>query len=178
MSDDGGAHLRRSTGIDAVELDGDVLLYDGRTLQLLEGVAAYLWRSLDGRVTVPELVRTAAADFAAPLQQVDQDVRGFLADLEQQGLVERSIDERYVPGRAVGWVRDGDAVLLIDLATGHRATLTTTGGSLWEALMSDGRLTEAAERLRDQYPDAPDDLHEVLAVLVGQLAQAGFLRSG
>jgi len=170
------ARLRRTATYAAEDLDGDVLLYDGDTLQLLEGVAAYLWARLDGSRTVEELVAAAAQVFAAPAEQVDRDVRAFLFQLEIRGLVEPVEDAGHLVPDTVGWVRDGGEVLLIDLASGRRRTLSPTGASIWEAVADEGTLDAVVARVRDEYPDAPPELREQVGQLLDELVAEGLLR--
>ena len=150
-------------------MGGDVLLYDGTTLQLLEGAAAHVWERLDGTRTVDELVASAVKTFGATAEQVDRDVLEFLVQLDIRGMVEMvDGDILHVP-TSTGWVPDGDVVLLVDLVNGRRRTLGLSGTAVWMAVLDGGGAADVVERVRSLYPDArPDDVEALLEELVDE----------
>ena len=73
----------------AVVLDLDHL---DRPPYVFEGTAAQIWSCLDGERNEAEVVAYLVGAFSAPAGQVADDVRGFLARLDELGLVTISDD--------------------------------------------------------------------------------------
>lgn len=95
--------------VETVELDGDVLIWDGEMLHLLAGWGAAIWRSIDGRSTgyrrralsptaariwelaaqhdFDEVVTTLRTEFADAPPTVERDVRTLLDQLVAAGLL-------------------------------------------------------------------------------------------
>ena len=87
---DGSFSPRPRSGVAAVELDGEAVLYDeatGRT-NLLNPTATAVWFCFDGSGTIDEVVADVAAAFGASVHQVRQDVLGLARELGRQGFLE------------------------------------------------------------------------------------------
>jgi len=85
------ALFARRTEVEAHSLpDQSLLLYEKR-----KGVAlpvnesgAEIWEMCDGAHSVDEIVEHLALRYDAPRSQIDGDVRGFLAELLRNGLLD------------------------------------------------------------------------------------------
>jgi len=163
---------------DAVDIEGELLVYDGEVLTLLGGTSALIWQQVDGGRTVGEIADALADRFPDSSEQVRTEVLGFLAQLLDKGLLETRpsvVGPRYVRPDHVGWVRDGDTCLLIDLDTGTRRALTSSGSRIWELALEQGRLEPVLAALRSEYPDAPESLPDEVVGLLDELVEAGLL---
>ncbi|HVE62594.1 MAG TPA: PqqD family protein [Mycobacteriales bacterium] len=78
---------RRRDGVASREVDGDVVLWDGDALHLLDPRAAAVWLLLDGRRSGPDVCRVLAQRFAADAAQLEADVAGLLAWFAERGLL-------------------------------------------------------------------------------------------
>jgi coenzyme PQQ synthesis protein D (PqqD) len=61
-----------------------------RELHELDETATYLWSVLAKDRNVPELVEALCAEFEVDPEAAERDVRGFLSELEEKGLVVRA----------------------------------------------------------------------------------------
>lgn len=169
--------LRQRITVDAVELDGEVVLYDGMFLRRLPATGALIWSLVDGHRPAGEIATIVVAGRPArDFTRVTDDVLTFLSDLLDHTILELAmLDCRTFrrPGD-VGWVRDGQTVLLIDLHDGRRRALTPTGGHIWELVSEDKSAEHVVAVLRDMYPDAPSLLADVEEFL-DALVQEGWL---
>jgi 2-keto-3-deoxy-L-rhamnonate aldolase RhmA len=87
----------RSTGtvgpprptVQALELDGDISLYDSATSQalVLNATASDVWRLLDGEHTVNEIVELLAAAYTVDSASIRPDVVRIIAELTTAGLL-------------------------------------------------------------------------------------------
>ena len=77
---------RRAEGLREVEIDGEVVVYDGATLHLLDPHAATVWQLVDGRGE-RRIVRALAEAYGADRAEVARDVAALLARLREAGLV-------------------------------------------------------------------------------------------
>lgn len=79
----------RLEGAAAVELDGNVAIYDdvGQMLIMLNSSAAVIWECCDGSTTVDEMVRDLAAAHPDDAAVIGEDVRQTLRKLAELGLV-------------------------------------------------------------------------------------------
>ena len=70
-------------------LDGELVLYDGRTgeAHLLNRTGVQIWRRCDGTHTVAHLARETAVTFGIPYRQALSDVRDLVAALDDADLV-------------------------------------------------------------------------------------------
>lgn len=87
----GGAVWARAPDVVVEEFEPEIVLFDRarRDLHRLNGPAAAVWRSLDGRATVAEVAGSLAAHVGAPADQVLRDTAGLLQQLAAAGLVVR-----------------------------------------------------------------------------------------
>jgi len=54
----------------------------------LDAIAAAILERVDGQRSLTDIVDALAADFAAPRDQIDKDVRSFLTDLTNRRMLE------------------------------------------------------------------------------------------
>lgn len=164
--------LRRRTTIDAVELEDEVLLYDGMFLRRLPATGALIWSLVDGHRPAEEIAAIVAAGRPAhDAGPVITEVLAFLADLLDRTILELAMLDCTTFRRPpdIGWVRDDQTVLLIDVRDGRRRALTPSGGRIWELICEDKSAEHVVAALSEQYPDAPSlpaDVETLLAALV------------
>ena len=86
----------RRPDVEWVDLDGEVVVYDGatETLHRLNGSAARVWAACDGSQSVDQLVRFMQAAFADTGDAIEGDVRRLLRQLGRLGLLEVPPDNR------------------------------------------------------------------------------------
>lgn len=183
MSDDTGltdAAPRRAIGdderpavraeVDAATLDGEVVVYnagDGRVHQL-DRLGSLLWDLLDGSATVRELVDDVADAFGAPRDDVDRDVKAFVAELDHYGLLEGSEAAEPHPSQAIDdetWIIEAPSPCApsADLLP-WGAVVAVEVGSRWAGVRLPS--PEVAERFQAVWtrptrlqPDAPPSVH-------------------
>lgn len=87
----------------ALELDGDISLFDAATRQamLLNSTASDVWRLLDGEHTLDEIVRLLAVAYGQPAETIRADVQRTVAVLADAGLLAEPEPEPE-PGSAAG----------------------------------------------------------------------------
>ena len=164
--------LRHRAAAAAVELDGEVLLYNGMYLRRLPATGALLWELVDGHRTAGQITALVAAGLPEPeLAQVTVDVLAYLSELHDLMVLELGMLNRTTYSRPaeVGWVRDGSSVLLVDLRDGRRRALPSPGAEIWELVSEDASGEEVVAVLQEDYPDAPSlpgDVDALLQVLV------------
>jgi hypothetical protein len=75
--------------VQALELDGDISLYDSATSQalVLNATASDVWRLLDGEHTVDEIVELLAAAYRVDYASIRPDVVRIIAELDAAGLL-------------------------------------------------------------------------------------------
>lgn len=164
----------RSDAVDSVDIDGDVLLYDGKHLRLLAGTAAAIWRALDGGTSVQEVLAALAPGDA----EGETAVLTFLDELVGQGLIHVLADDalpRYVVREHVAHVADGVQTLLLDAQTGVRRALSESASVIWQITCARPDLRGVVTEVRRTYPDAPASLEAEVARLLDELVAAGFL---
>lgn len=169
--------LRRAPGTQAVAVGDERLVYDGELLTLLTGSSALIWQHVDGVRTVQEIVdelcrRHPDAD------QVGPDVLTFLAKVAADGLLvtrDGLAGPRYKRPEHVGWVRDGRVCLLVHFESGARRALSASGSRIWELVCEHGALEPVLSALREEYPDAPEGLHDQVLALLEQLVAEDLL---
>lgn len=81
---------RRRDTVDSREVDGEVVVWDGTSLHLLDEPAAAVWRLLDGRLSTTDIATLLTQQFVADPAEVAADVADLIDSLEARGLVERS----------------------------------------------------------------------------------------
>lgn len=169
---------RRGAGIEACDIEGEMLLYDGAVLTLLSGPSAAIWQEVDGVRTAAEIATGVCARFVGDDDQMRPDVFAFLDQLQQQGFIEPSTGPagtRYRRPEHVGWLRDGETCLLVDLRTGRRRALSPTGSRVWEVICETGAVEPVLTALRLEYPDAPTSLADLVLSLLDELVHEGLL---
>jgi hypothetical protein len=88
--DEGSSTPRRSRGLAAVELDGDLVVYDpaDQVLHVLNPAAALVWDRCDGTTTVAEIVAELSRWVARPATDLAGEIAAAVADLRHLGLVD------------------------------------------------------------------------------------------
>ena len=89
---DGADHAGRPTArgeVSAFPLDGELVLYDGRTgeAHMLNSTGGHLWHLCDGSRSVTRIAREAALGFGIPYRQALADVREFVTTLTDADLI-------------------------------------------------------------------------------------------
>ena len=89
---DGSSTPKPAAGLTSLELDGELLLLDGRTdgLHHLDRLGTIIWKVLDGEATVDELADDLADAFGTPSEVVHADLNELLTTLQAGGLLEGS----------------------------------------------------------------------------------------
>ena len=170
-------HPCRSPGVEWLVIEGDVLAFDGDLLHLLPGSGAAIWRELDGGRDLA----TVAADLAARHPEVvgvDQQVRDFVTDLVQRGLVvllDAPVGNGLRVPEHVAWAVDEGVVVLADTRSGGRQALSMSGSRVWLHLADGASSTQMLESLAREFPDAPADMSEQVERLVDELLGLGLL---
>ena len=110
---------------------------------------------------------------------VAEDTGAFLATLLGHGLVEETGPPAlpYFRPPHVGWVDDGDGVLLTDLRTGSAVPLSATASAIWRLLPQVESLEEMATGLSAEFVDMPADVSASLEALLRQLVQKELLET-
>jgi hypothetical protein len=62
---------------------------DGQ-IRVLNGVGAFVWRSMDGRRTVGDIAGLVCAEYEVSLEEAETDIRQFLEPLTEDGMVQWS----------------------------------------------------------------------------------------
>lgn len=169
---------RRNPAVDEIDVDGDVLLYDGQHLRLLAGTAAAIWRAIDGGRSAAEIAAMLAPIASDGAAAVEGSVIAFLAELADHSLIATSLAEassRFVRREDIGYVADDGQTLLVDLRTGRRHALSVTGGRVWDLVLEHADPVAVVGALREEYADAPASLQAEVYELLEGLVEAGFL---
>jgi PqqD family protein of HPr-rel-A system len=76
--------------VQALELDGDISLYDSATTQavVLNATASAVWRLLDGTRDAAAVVAALAARYGVAAGEIRADVERTLAELAETGMLE------------------------------------------------------------------------------------------
>ena len=77
----------RQPGVDACDVDGELVIWDGALLHLLDSQAAAVWGLLDGDRTPDDVVDALVEGFAVDGAVLRRDVTALLASLRERGLV-------------------------------------------------------------------------------------------
>jgi len=79
----------RAPGVVTEDFEGEVLIYHRRTGEVhrLDSIGAVVWRCLDGRTSVDELVEDLASVFGVDPGVVRSDVADLLERLEEASLL-------------------------------------------------------------------------------------------
>jgi pyrroloquinoline quinone biosynthesis protein D len=80
---------RKVPGAEGARFGADYVILDpaGRMLRGLNETGTAVWELVDGVRTVEDIARHLATRFGAPSEQVLSEVRAFLGELEQRGLI-------------------------------------------------------------------------------------------
>ena len=76
--------LQRPDLVDQVDLDGEIVAFDGVDLHRLAGPAAAVWRLLDGALTLGDIAEVLSVAYGVELEEARRgvlDVAGRLQDL-------------------------------------------------------------------------------------------------
>jgi hypothetical protein len=162
-------------GVEATEIDGEVLVFDGEMMHLMSGSGAQIWHAVDGRRSADQIIAELASRHT-PTPDVEVDTRTFLDDLLSRGLV-IPVEHRRAVGfevpRHVAWTTDGPLVVLLDLAVGERQTLSHTASRAWMHLADGLSLDEMLRRLAQEFADAPPSFAADTEGLVRDLCDQG-----
>ena len=145
--------LRHRATVAAVDLDGEVLLYDGMYLRRLPTTGALLWELVDGHRPAGQIAALVATGRSEPeVAQVTEDVLAYLSDLHDLMVLELAMLDwtTYRRPPEVGWVRDGQAVLLVDVRDGRRRALPPPGAQVWELVCEDASAEEVVAALKER----------------------------
>ena len=155
-----------------MELDGEVLLYNGMYLRRMPAIGALMWELIDGHRSAGQIAALlAAGQPELEVGQVTVDVLAYLSDLHDLMVVKLAVLDRTTYRRPVevGWVRDGQAVLLVDVRDGRRRALPPPGAQVWELVCEDVSAQDVVAALEEDYPGdptLPGDIDALLLVLV------------
>ena len=164
--------------VETVDLDGDVLIWDGEMLHLLADWGAEIWRRIDGRSTAEEIATDVVATSVGPRAEIERDVLSYLDELLDARLlvaVPAVRGLRYDVPTNVGHVREEETLVLGLYGPGRRHTLSPTAARIWELAAAECALSEVVSSLRAEFPDAPDTVEQHVRTLLDQLVDAGLL---
>lgn len=170
--------LRIRPGVQSLEIDGDVLVYDGDTLQLLSHPGTLVWKRIDGLTPLAVIVEAVVEAFPDQRNAVEDDVLRLLNSLVMTNVLDGLGTPdlpALVPSPQVGWTRDDAVVLLVDLRDGRRRALTPTGGRIWELVGEHRTMTAVLQALRAEYPDVPAVLSQQVGDFIADLVKEGWL---
>jgi hypothetical protein len=165
--------------LQALRVGADLLLFDGEVLHRLAGTAAEIFEVVDGRRSVEQMVDLLTSRHGAEHAVVRGDVERVVDEMTSLGLVSLAApgaDTVYcVPGHVAHTV-DEDIAVILDLRTGERLRLASSGRVVWGLLARGVGLDEALRTLSRTYPDEPPArLRDDVRSLVDQLVDAGLL---
>jgi hypothetical protein len=168
-----------TAGLQALRVGADLLLFDGEVLHRLAGTAAEIFEVVDGRRSVEQMVDLLTSRHGAEHAVVRGDVMRVVDEMTSLGLVSLATpgaDTVYcVPGHVAHTV-DVDVAVILDLRTGERLRLASSGRVVWGLLADGVGLDEALRTLSRAYPDEPPArLRDDVRSLVDQLVDAGLL---
>jgi hypothetical protein len=86
------SRLRRNTGLPFQELEGRVVVVAParRETHQLDELGTFLWSRLAQSRSVGDLVEAVCEVYEVDAERADRDVRAFVAELEEKGLVTRA----------------------------------------------------------------------------------------
>jgi energy-coupling factor transporter ATP-binding protein EcfA2 len=82
-----GPGPRRAAGVDWLELDDEVVAFDGARLHHLDGPGTAVWKRLNGHHDLPAVAAEIAEEYGADAHQVLLDVEDLVRVLRTQGVV-------------------------------------------------------------------------------------------
>ena len=163
--------------VEWIEIENEVLVFDGDLLHLLPGSSAQIWLAINGDRSTASIATSLSMRHPDALE-VGHDVRYFVSELAHRGLV-RILDKPSGNGLAVppwvAWTLEGGQVVLADLRSGGRQGLSVTASRLWQLMAARLPLDQLVEQLRLEFPDAPADLATVVKSLLQTLTAQGLL---
>ena len=168
---------RVASHVDWLEIDGQILAFDGDLLHLLPGSSAEIWRAVDGDTSTAALA-ASLVERHPEAPDVDRDVLSFLAELVHRGLVQfadQPVGNGFRVPSHVAWTIDEAQVVLADLRTGDRLGLPTTGSWIWQLVVERLPREQLLERLRADFPDAPVEFEADVDRLLATLLERGLL---
>ena len=172
--------IAKAVGLSELEIDGDILVFDGEQLHRITGSGAEVWRSIKASTSIEGIV-CHLQELHPGDRQVRTDVRAFIEDLIAQGLVNErpSPSDHFVLPAYVAWCSDDNGSALVsDLRSGSRFQLSSVAADIWTMAVVEGAPPDAVEEaLAAKYPDAPDDLGPVITGLLGSLSESGLLHA-
>lgn len=171
--------LVRGERVEDMELDDEVLLWTGTELHLLSGGAVPVWRAIDGLSTLDEVITATAHSAGVDRAVVEPEIVDVVNRLQRAGLVEKhtgSPGPHWTVPPGIGWVRDGDVVVVSRHGSGTRDALSPTAARIFELAWSGLGLEDLVSTVAAEFPDAPPHLEDVVTALLAQLEAGGYLR--
>lgn len=175
----GRQQLVRGEGIEGVELDGEMLLWTGTELHLLSGGAVPIWRAIDGASTLDEVVIATARSAGVDRAAVEPETVEIVDRLQRAGLVEThtgSPGPHWTVPPGIGWVRDGDVVIVSRHGSGTRNALSHTAARIFELAWSGLVVGDLVHAMAAEFPDAPPHLEGAVTTVLAQLEEGGYLQ--
>lgn len=175
------ARFRPAEAVQSLEVDADVLLYRPDEIHRLTGSGVAIWRLLDRAPTREELVRALTEQHPDTASDaLATEVHAFLDDLVGRELVATGPDEPpaarvSVPDHVAWTAPDGATVVVADLRTGERRSLSPTASSVWLAVVTGEPMDRVVARMREDYTDLPEDVEAQVGSLVAHLLDEGLL---
>jgi hypothetical protein len=164
---------------DSIDFEEAALLYHGNDLLLLSSTASEIWRELDGLRTLGDVARRVSGRYPEEDAHVADEVAEFLAQLLRSGVVRTAEAAHGVPVKvtaACAFAEDeGDALLLLNLLTGRRLTLTGPGPRIWQAVVARQPLRALICDLQRDFPDDAARIEADVADLLERLTEEGLL---
>ena len=81
------ARPQRRVLVDAVDLDGEIVGFDGYEVHHLAGPAAAVWRLADGTLSVEQIAAVLAEGYRLDLAEARRRTRDVIRELRQRGVV-------------------------------------------------------------------------------------------
>ena len=173
-------YLAISPDADWIRIDDAVLAFVDDTIHLLSGSAADVWAAVDGTRRTSEVVTALAArhDGAGDLAG---DVTVFVDDLVRRRLLVRRDEPTGARARVpshVAWTAEQGLVVLADLRTGERRTLSATASRIWDLTVGGASREALLERLAVEFTDLPATFPHDVDQLLGALVAEGLIELG
>ena len=168
---------RLASGVDWIDIDGQVLLLDQEQLYLLDLSASQIWTSIDGCRSAAQIGRALKVRYPEALL-LEADVTAFVEDLVERGLatiVARPTGDGLRIPDHVGWTQDGATVIIADLRTGAREALSDSGTQVWLGVVDGMGRQALLARLNSRYSSTPLDVGDTVDALLDSLLHQGFL---
>ena len=154
----------------------EILVFDGATLHLLAGSSAEIWHAVNGQRSREEIGRLLAerhedADVADQVHAFVDSLtgRGLLAFNREPGSRELAVDDD------VAWTVDEGRVVVLNLLTGERRTLSDSASAVWELVVAGRSRDETLVELAGAFTDLPEGFAEQVDALLQQLVDEGLL---